>query len=456
MLGLRIGTSPTPGLPLWLRGTGEVFAAPKPASFDPAKTGAGITLSNANRTATSNGAGRLGHTRSTLGVTTGKYVASFLIGSSGGINLVGFVAASQPVAAQLGNGTATVGIDADGAIYANSFASIGHVGAGLVAGDTLWLAVDASTRQFWVRRNTALWNSSATANPATAAGGIALPTGLTGAIHLAYEPVTVAKSVTLDVNPAGKPTGFAGWIETTPVDLLVIAGQSNASGQAIDQADLIYPPDPGVQVWNGSAFTDYHPRNAAGLDWGTFNSGWSAEMQYARKYRVANPGRRLYIVKYTARGTQLVSSGSNAVWDWSVNSPGELFSGTATEIGKALTALRNAGYAPRVRMVCWMQGENDAASSALANAYGGELTSFIAGIRTSWGFDASTRLAIARVQPGYPFSGPVRTAQAAAASSANKVYLIDTDGLATGDGAHFTMASLVTIGDRLWAAESAT
>jgi hypothetical protein len=453
MLGLRIGTAPPPGLPLWLR---EPFAAPKPASFDPAKTGAGITLSNANRTATSNGAGRLGHTRTTLGVTTGKYVASFLIGSSGGTSLIGFVAASQPVAAQLGNGTATVGIGADGAIYANSFASIGHVGSGLVAGDTLWLAVDADTRQFWVRRNTAVWNSSSTANPATATGGIALPAGLTGAIHLACEPVTAAKSATLDPNPAGRPAGFAGWVETVPVDLLVIAGQSNASGLAVDRAALVYPPDPGVQVWNGSAFTDYHPHYAAGLDWGIFNSGWSAEMQYARKYRAANPGRRLHIVKYVARGTQLVSSGSNAVWDWSVNSPGELFSGAATEIGKALTALRNAGYAPRVRMVCWFQGEADAADSALASAYGGELTSLIAGMRTSWGFDASTRLTIARVQPSPAFSGPVRTAQAAAVSSANKVYLVDTDGLATGDGAHFTMASLITIGDRVWAAESAT
>jgi len=456
MLGLGIGTSPTSGLPLWLRGPDEIFAAPRPTTFDPTKTGAGITLTNANRTATSNGAGRLGHTRSTLGVTTGKYVASFLIGSSGGVNLIGFVAASQPVAVQLGNGTATVGIDSDGTIYANGFASIGHVGAGLVAGDTLWLAVDATTRQFWVRRNTALWNSSSTANPATATGGIALPSGMTGAIHLAYEPVTVAKSVTLDANPANKPAGFAGWIEAPAVDLLVIAGQSNASGQAVDHADLIYPPDPGVQVWNGSAFTDYNPHNAAGIDWGSFNSGWSAEMQYARKYRAANPGRRLYIVKYAARGTQLVSSGSNAVWDWSVNSPAELFSAATTEIGKALTALRNAGYAPRVRMVGWIQGENDAANSALAAAYGGELTSLIAGMRTSWGFDASTRLSIVRVQPSAPFSGPVRTAQSAAASSANKVYLIDTDGLATGDGAHYTMASLITIGDRLWAAESAT
>ncbi|WP_217430994.1 sialate O-acetylesterase, partial [Sphingomonas bacterium] len=166
------------------------------------------------------------------------------------------------------------------------------------------------------------------------------------------------------------------------IDVILVLGQSNATGYQFDRATG-YPVDPAVLAWNGTRLVTYAPNAATGVESGKPAGYWAAELAYALRYRSAHPASRLAVLRYTAAGTQLGCSG-DAVPDWSTRSRGELLDGARAFVRTGLAALRARGYAPRLRLVWWQQGEADA-TAALAPGYRADLAALVGALRDAGG-----------------------------------------------------------------------
>jgi hypothetical protein len=95
-------------------------------------------------------------------------------------------------------------------------------------------------------------------------------------------------------------------------DILVLAGQSNAqvNGRTLAGVPAYIVTDPGVKIWDYSSaqFLTYTAGVNALQPSPNDNGGpenWGAEAEFSYRYRQANPGRPLFIVKYAVGSTQL-------------------------------------------------------------------------------------------------------------------------------------------------------
>lgn len=136
----------------------------------------GITLSNANLTATSTTTNN--GVRATLSIASGKYywevTATTII--AGNNESVGIGNAGASLTSALT--TSALINNAAGNLYVNGSAVSG--GMSWLAGGTIGIAVDATAKLIWFRTApTGLWNNSGTANPATGTGGASF-SALTG------------------------------------------------------------------------------------------------------------------------------------------------------------------------------------------------------------------------------------------------------------------------------------
>lgn len=81
-------------------------------------------------------------------------------------------------------------------------------------------------------------------------------------------------------------------------------GDSNKRGSASDQASLSYTQDPLVQAINASGvFAEYTPLTFAGLSNGSNHGNIGSEMEFSRRFRLANPNKECWIAKYGASGS---------------------------------------------------------------------------------------------------------------------------------------------------------
>lgn len=194
-----------------------------PAMLDPLNTGAGVTLSDLNLTATKTSGTAWRMSRSTYGPTTGRYYfETVLVEFSGSFVGVG-----------LGDSTAAVstfyGADGHGLIYVNN----GEVyrGGALVTtiqatseGQALDVAFDVDAELVWFRTAGGNWNNNPSANPETGVGGIAFGSLMSGAT---YPGVGVQTSpndrVTVNFGPTfarTPPAGFGIVGEVGPPSIL--------------------------------------------------------------------------------------------------------------------------------------------------------------------------------------------------------------------------------------------
>lgn len=172
------------------------------------KVASGITLSNSNKTATSNGSGNQRVHGDTYH-NTGKYYCEIQgwAGSGGGIGL------STVLAPLNGNGfTYNYGIDTGGNVHIQWDGS-GSGNPGSPGTHTVCIAVDFTNNRLWFRIDAGNWNGSGTADPATNVGGASI----TG--HPALVPEVAffgtTDHATLATTAADflqtKPSGFSEW-----------------------------------------------------------------------------------------------------------------------------------------------------------------------------------------------------------------------------------------------------
>lgn len=214
-------------------------------TWNPNDITAGIALSNSNKTATTSAAGGVNSVRSTTSQSGGKVCAdfvapaltvnwdvglansSFALSGAGGLgadsNGIGF----DPLSSGGRNGIffKNAAVSTGPGVYGSPFSSDFSTAFGPIGGgDTATVCADLTNQLFWVttlsmRTAGNPWNNSASANPATGAGGISF-SGLTGPYFLVFNSFDSGSVATL--NPTGPfavatPSGFSAWQASTPV-----------------------------------------------------------------------------------------------------------------------------------------------------------------------------------------------------------------------------------------------
>lgn len=236
---------------------------------------------------------------------------------------------------------------------------------------------------------------------------------------------------------------------TTQVDLVVLAGQSNAVGYRLTRADLptaSAAPFRDVLIWQDGDFAPLTP----GTNTGTPRQpgAWGPEVGFAQAWRAAHPGRRLYLVKH-ARGSTTLAEAPGP--DWAPGS-GELFAETTAKVEAARASLASRGFSPRVVGVLWVQGEADATSPAWTAAYGRNLAALIKSMRLAWSAPGAV-VVLAKIPDWGGHAKAVRAAQAEVDSGDALTVSVDAQGLPMqADGLHLSAQGQLRLGERLAAA----
>lgn len=214
---------------------------PTPTVWNPGDVSSGITLSNANQTATQNAASP-NSVRSTTSFSSGKVCADFQVPTITNNLDVGISSAvfSLTAGGGLGSDTNGIGIDPNstggkqGIFYNNAAQSTGTNPS--VNGEIITGCFDLTNKLAWftdsvMRAASDPWNNSTTASPATSTGGLSF-SGMTCPCFLTFNDFDVGGSATL--NPTGPfavstPAGFSAWqqplVSTTSHPFILVTGQ---------------------------------------------------------------------------------------------------------------------------------------------------------------------------------------------------------------------------------------
>src|SRR5262249_11243966 len=180
-----------------------------------------------------------------------------------------------------------------------------------------------------------------------------------------------------------------------PLQVLVLAGQSNAVGYGADASLLppeLYAPQTDVRFWydvgitilgtpgpridSGNQFVPLQFQSNA-LIFGGVAHGFGPEIKLGRVLADALP-TDIAIVKFAIGGSSLAV-------DWDPATPGSYYDQMTDDVTLALAALGAMGDTGRVRGFFWMQGEADSQNLAQATAYEANLTNLIQRVRTDLG-----------------------------------------------------------------------
>lgn len=130
--------------------------------------------------------------------------------------------------------------------------------------------------------------------------------------------------------------------EKFPVDVFIIAGQSNAVGQDIPDQSFVAPQNKVLRFHNGAL----QGVNALGA-WASFGKVYSQKTQRAIVFIPTSKG---------GTGSHRGSDSGNGHW----GADGALFNNSINLTKNALVALNKSGYSATLKGVLWVQGENDA------------------------------------------------------------------------------------------------
>ncbi len=250
------------------------------------------------------------------------------------------------------------------------------------------------------------------------------------------------------------------------VDLVILAGQSNAVGFDADPADLPADPiDHQVLLWwrSGDPLPDKH--DSLGQSWqslrpqplgdpitpkrarqyGNFAQpagGFGPEMTFARSY-VKRTKRPLAILKVAFSGTEI-----HRDWSPDPQQPGPCFQALCDEFAAADKAADAKGIRLRPTAFLWVQGESDA-SEQHALKYQQRLTHLIAAVRKQVNVADLPALVAVNTRFGLgkkPFMPQIVQAQKdCAMSDANTTY-VDTSAAPVINSAHYSTAGTLMVG----------
>ncbi len=225
----------------------------------------------------------------------------------------------------------------------------------------------------------------------------------------------------------------SSWAKAAPLDLYVLAGQSNMSGWGrVDELPAAaMAPQPDVLYHTSGAGFGY--LRATDDDFGP-------EIEFGRTMSTALPGP-IAIVKHAVGSTSLAE-------DWSPSLGDNHYSALMTRVASARQYWTGAAYEVQVAGVVWMQGEEDARREAMAPLYEANLLRFIDHVRLDLQAPDAP-LVFGKIRGAeFPYRETIRDAQTAVDEADVRAYLVETDDLTTWEGLHFDTASQVTLGRR--------
>lgn len=171
-----------------------------------------------------------------------------------------------------------------------------------------------------------------------------------------------------------------------PIDVYLIAGQSNATGQGY-MANLPggFEPNPKVLLFHsgkphldsGNEPNVWRPLHQASESPDRFGP----ELGFGNRLAELRPSTPIALIKHA-------HSGSNLYKDWApgkdaadVDHFGPQYKTFVETVEAGLKALRAQGYEPTLRGMIWQQGESDSKTDQTASDYGKNLAHFIARVR---------------------------------------------------------------------------
>ncbi len=233
---------------------------------------------------------------------------------------------------------------------------------------------------------------------------------------------------------------LASTVSAGPIDVYLLAGQSNAGSDGITsvagipahlsylaspQTDILYRPTTGT-------VTDLKPITKNGVDY------FGPELSMMRTLADANPGRDFIVIKYAIGSTSLDV-------DWDPNT-GTKYANMMTRFSSTMGWLTTNGYTPTVKGFAWMQGEEDSLHEQQALNYADNLDEFIIALRED--IDENLPIVMGRINaPIRPYRIEVREAQEY--NGWLGVRVINIDDLALQDPVHLNAESQIAFGIRL-------
>ncbi len=255
------------------------------------------------------------------------------------------------------------------------------------------------------------------------------------------------------------------------LDLLLIAGQSNAVGYDAKPADLpADPQDDAVLFWfqTGDPPPDDHDSGSAGLwttlrpqplgrpkqpregrQYGNFaqaDGGFGPEMGLCRTLRREQPGRPLAVIKVAFSGTGLAT-------DWHPDDPGDVgacYRALVSNTRNACQALKAQGKTIRPRALVWVQGESDA-NPADAPKYQDRLGHFLRSLRRDLEWPELPAFVSLNTQFGggsNPHVAQVIAAQKALDADDPWTVYVDTSKAELANAVHWSSAGTLDVGRR--------
>ncbi|MEI6210977.1 MAG: sialate O-acetylesterase [bacterium] len=272
---------------------------------------------------------------------------------------------------------------------------------------------------------------------------LALPLALTAAICSGAETQTAARA-------------DGGLTISQPLEVIVLAGQSNAQGWMGDGRK--YPAAgqdaripfrwmiPGHNAMRGG-------ESQRGAGWGTLGPQngicgygnpvlhFGPEVGLART--LAQAGRHVAVIKVTIGATSLNG-------DWRLPGQGGFTDAMLAEVKQAMADLARSGRKARLRGFVWIQGESDADTDPHAQGYRVLLTKFVAGLRREWREpELAVVLGMDEQHPGPVARPQVVEAQKAIARADRHAAFVSMRGLPKADVSHLTNDGLLQHGERI-------
>lgn len=184
-----------------------------------------ITLSNSDKTATAISAASNEFVQSTDGHSSGLYYAEILIDV---ISVyVGIGALTDNYTTSGFTGTAGFVHLSNGDVVDHSASTVGNIGT-FTAGDTICVAVNATSGKIWFRKNSGNWDNNAAHDPATGTGGFSYTAGPS----LELSAILPANTCAVTINTGGSafsysaPSGFSNWYVVVTNVSVNVTGQS--------------------------------------------------------------------------------------------------------------------------------------------------------------------------------------------------------------------------------------
>jgi hypothetical protein len=257
-----------------------------------------------------------------------------------------------------------------------------------------------------------------------------------------------------------------------PVDLIIVAGQSNAVGFDADPTKLTAEPaDKDIRFWwrcgdpppddsdsrsQGWTHLQAQPlgspqrKDAKKRQYGNFakpSGGFGPEISMARALQKEGP---VAVVKAAFSGTALRTD-----WDpRATDQNGACYRALVSEVKAAMAAAKEAGVVLRPRAFVWVQGESDA-NAQDAPRYVDRLTAMITAFRAE--IEIPELKALIGVNTAFQegrntFMPAIVTAQQEVANTLAHCRYVDCSGTTHANAAHFDTAGTLEIGQRFAAA----